>query len=218
VTLAERLRSIANDLPAGWSEAHLVLTVADEARVEQATMTLAPLGPGRTGTSFRLRITPTGSGGASVEAAARVLARLDEAGIDVRLALPGPAAVELAPVVAAPAKIGLAESWDGAVASLPADWSDLYAELELASSADLDRAALLLGPVNPFLHGGAKPVLRFRSARRFGYGAAPEMTRRALARLDEEPIAGTLRILRVQSAISPVATQGPVWREGGRAI
>jgi hypothetical protein len=39
-----------------------------------------------------------------------------------------------------------------------------------------------------------------------------------LARLDEQGIAGTLRVLRVQSSTAPVLTQGSVWREGGRAI
>jgi hypothetical protein len=44
------------------------------------------------------------------------------------------------------------------------------------------------------------------------------MARRALERLDEANIAGQLRVLRVQSETNPVLTQGPVWREGGRAI
>jgi len=44
------------------------------------------------------------------------------------------------------------------------------------------------------------------------------MARRALARLDEEDIRGELRVLRVMCETSPVATQGPVWRELGRAV
>ena len=59
---------------------------------------------------------------------------------------------------------------------------------------------------------------RFRVARQFGYGAAPEMTRRCLERLDEEGISGGLTVLRVLSSTRPVATQGPVWRIGGRAV
>jgi hypothetical protein len=44
------------------------------------------------------------------------------------------------------------------------------------------------------------------------------MTRRSLERLDEQEIAGELRILRVLSDTRPVATQGPVWRVGGKAV
>jgi hypothetical protein len=164
-------------------------------------------------------VTASGGDGSSIEAVRRILERLDREVEDARLALAGTSAFELAP--APPVETGperLAEDFDDLVARLPADWSDLYLELELASSADVDRAALLLGPVNPFLHEGARPAFRFRSARRFGYGAAPQMTRRSLERLDEEGIAGKLRLLRVQSDTAPVLTQGPVWREGGRAI
>ena len=55
-------------------------------------------------------------------------------------------------------------------------------------------------------------------ARRFGYGAAPNMTRRCLERVDEEQIFGELRILRVLSDTHPVATQGPVWYLDGRSV
>ena len=72
--------------------------------------------------------------------------------------------------------------------------------------------------MNPFLHDGVPPAFRFRVARMFGYGAAPQMARRVLARLDEAGIAGSLEVLRVHSDTSPVLTQGPVWREGGRAV
>ncbi|HVY61352.1 MAG TPA: hypothetical protein VHF22_06845, partial [Planctomycetota bacterium] len=78
--------------------------------------------------------------------------------------------------------------------------------------------ALLLGPANPFLVEHGRPAFRFRSAHTFGYGTAPVMTRRVLARLDEERIAGSLRLLHLRSDVHPVLTQGPVWREDGRAI
>ena len=44
------------------------------------------------------------------------------------------------------------------------------------------------------------------------------MVRRCLARLDEARIGGTLQVLRVQSETRHVLTQGPVWRDGGRAV
>src|SRR5918992_1292802 len=109
----------------------------------------------------------------------------------------------------------LEEAWLSAVAALPEDWSDIYAEVELGSSADLDRGALRLAPVNP-----SRPdrglAFKFRVARTFGYGASPEMTRRCLARLDEGGIKGRLLILWALSDTKAVATQGPVWYgEGG---
>jgi hypothetical protein len=44
------------------------------------------------------------------------------------------------------------------------------------------------------------------------------MARRCLERLDGERISGRLRILNALSATSHVATQGPVWRVGGRSV
>jgi hypothetical protein len=147
-----------------------------------------------------------------------VLERLEAEGVDARLTLPGTASFSLAAPQPEPASAGLATSWDAIVADVPPDWSDLYLEVELASSDDLDRAALLLGPVNPLLRDGPRPALRFRTARSHGYGAAPVMARRVLARLDEERIAGTLRLLREHADVHPAHTQGIVWREGGRSV
>jgi hypothetical protein len=93
---------------------------------------------------------------------------------------------------------------------LPEDWSDLYAEVELASSDFLDPGALRLSPLNP-----SRPdrglAFRFRVARSFGYGASSEMARRCMARLDEDAIKGRLAILWALSDTKAVATQGPVW-------
>jgi hypothetical protein len=60
--------------------------------------------------------------------------------------------------------------------------------------------------------------LRFRVARRFGYGASAGMVRRCLERLDREGITGRVRILRALSDSRPVATQGPVWYVGGKSV
>ena len=219
MTLGEKLRAILDSLPAGWSEARIVVSLASEADADRAALILGSLAPGRSGTTFRMRVSASGLGGPSPDAARHALDRLDGEGIDARLSLPGTAAFQAAaPAPPEAPRALLAESWDEQVSRLPADWSDLQLELELASSADTDRGALLLGPVNPFLQPDARPAFRFRAARRFGYGAAPAMARRALARLDEEHIAGRLRVLRVHSDTSPVLTQGPVWREGGRAV
>jgi hypothetical protein len=144
-----------------------------------------------------------------------MLRRIDEEGIGGRLEL---ASSDVTPVAPAISRASAAAGWDVALAALPEDWSDLLCELELTSSDHIERAALLLAPINPVQAGTARPGFRFRCAHSFGYGAAPGMVRRCLARLDEEPIPAEVRVLRALSDSHPVATQGPVWYIGGRAV
>jgi hypothetical protein len=212
VTLAEQWREIAARLPAGWTSARVNLVVAEDERADQAALMLGPLSPGRTGSTFRLTV----RSGADP---ARVYRRLDQEGIRGRLDLVEAVEPGIVAPVAAPRERArpLAAQWDELMARLPADWSDLYAEVELTSSDYLQRGALLLAPVNP-AHYGGPTTLRFRAARVAGYGTAAAMTRRCLERLDEEAITGRLRILRVLSATTHAATQGPVWRVGGRSV
>jgi hypothetical protein len=111
----------------------------------------------------------------------------------------------------------LAATWDAEVAALPPDWSDVYAELELRSTDNLEQGALLAAPINP-ARVDERPAFRFRCARRFGYGAAPGMVRRCLERLDSADIRGEVHILRALSDTKPWATQGPVWYVDGRPV
>jgi hypothetical protein len=144
-----------------------------------------------------------------------MLRRLDAEGVRGELELVS--AGEPEPGILSVEESRLTEAWDVALATLPPDWSDLYAEIELTSTDHLERAALLLSPVNPARYGG-RPALRFRVARRFGYGASPGMVRRCLERMDAEGIKGQLRLVRVLSDTDPVATQGPVWYVEGKAV
>ena len=89
--------------------------------------------------------------------------------------------------------------------------------MRLDSTDFLDRAALLLSPLNPARYGGPTGF-RFRCARTFGYVASPEMVCRCLERCDEEGITGEVEILRALSDTFPVGTQGPVWYVGGRSV
>ena len=200
-------------LPEGWGDARLSLTIADESRRDLAAALLGPLAPARAGQQIRFFAARHGAG-PSPQAVLRALSRLDRERITGTLELVATGEPELRPETA---RETLAASWDATVAALPADWSDLYAELELFSTDHLERGALLLAPLNPSRYGG-RPGFRFRAARSFGYGASPQMVRRCLERLDEEGIRGRLEVLRVISGSRPVATQGPVWRVGGRAV
>jgi hypothetical protein len=98
---------------------------------------------------------------------------------------------------------------------LPADWSDLLVELELDSSADVDRGAVLSAPLNPIQSTG-KPGFRFRAASHHGYGASAGMVATCLGRLDDDGISGRVRITRVLSDVHPVGTQGAVFSIGRR--
>lgn len=200
-------------LPDGWGSARLELTVS-EGDYQQAAALLGPAqvyeaAPG----VLRFGVARDGSG-PGADAVGRLLARLDEAGIVGSLAV---LSSEAAPVARPAQETTLAESWDAALATLPADWSDLVGEIDLISSDYLDQAALQLAPINPRLTPPGT-VLRFRCASKFGYGASVGMVRRCLERCDEKGIRGSVSITRALCSTQPVGTQGPVWQIGGRTV
>jgi hypothetical protein len=213
MSLAGDWEELERSLPEGWGTARLRLTIPDEGDCDRAAALLGPANPGRRGKVIRVYAARRGAG-PSLEAIRSLLQRIDSQGIQGELELVGVDEAEAQEVIS---RSTLVETWDTAIATLPPDWSDLYAELELVSSDWLERAALLMAPVNPARYGGT-PGFRFRVASRFGYGASAEMTRRCLERVDQEGIRGEFRILRVLSDTHPVATQGPVWYVGGRSV
>jgi hypothetical protein len=212
VRVADQFRELESQLPADWADVRLAVVVDDPARSERVAALLAPLGPTRMGN--RVQLTVSRQGGA-VERLRQLLARVDRDRIRARVEL-----VTFSAAVPEPGDLPISwppleEAWLSSVAALPEDWSDLYADVELASSDFLPLGALRLAPLNP-----SRPdrglALKFRVGRTFGYGASPEMARRCLARLDEEGIKGRLRILWALSDTKAVATQGPVlYTEGG---
>lgn len=211
--LVEQWREIGAGLPEDWHSVELSLMVAEDERADRAALILASLTPGRTGNWFRFAVRRD-------QDPVRALRRLDDE--DIRGLLDAVSTQSQPPAsMRGPVREErvhpLAAQWDELSGGLPPDWSDIYGEVELSSSDFLQRGALLLSPVNP-AHYGGPTTLRFRVARASGYGAAPTMARRCLERLDEEHITGALRFLRVLSATSHVATQGPVWREAGRSV
>lgn len=206
-------RRIQARLPEDWMEVRLALTVTNARRLDRAAALLGPLQPGRAGAELRF-FAARGGAGPSPAAVSRALARLDRERISGELRL---VAVTEAPAAVPAARRSAAEAWDDALETLPADWSDLYCEVELTSSDHLEPAALALAPLNP-ARFGTTPGFRFRCARRFGYGASPEMVSRCLERLDERELPADVRVLVALSDTKPVATQGPVWYVGGKAV
>jgi hypothetical protein len=205
-----RLAEAWEALHDGWGEARIRVVLDKPERADRAAQLLAPLQPVRAAPnalSFRVV--------AANETAKRLLERLDEEEIHGTLEV-----LSSDPAPERPAELPqptLRESWEEALATLPADWSDVLAEVELESSDWLDRAAVNMVPLNP-RRDGVRLAYRFRAARTFGYGASTEMVSRCLSRCDEDGIRGTVRVLRALSATRPVQTQGPVWQLDGRTV
>jgi hypothetical protein len=212
---AEQWETIAQSLPPGWTEAELSFVAEDPSETGAAAAVLAPLGPGRSGGALRVRVAREGG---DRERLRNLLQRLDRKRIWGELALV--AVREEAPEAEpepAPARAGLAQAWDAALAQLPPGWSDLLCELTLDSSDLLPRAALLCAPLNP-VRAPEAVALRFRVSARRGYGTSPGMARRCLERLDAERITGRVAVLEWLADTDDVATQGPVWRIAGRSV
>ena len=213
MTLVARFNEIERELPPDWSEARLSLTVENDDRFHHAAALMGPVNPGRSGHTLRFATARRGEG-TSPELMRRLLQRLDDAGVGGSLEL---LSAHEAPLAELYRRESLRDGWKHALAGLPSDWSDVYAEVRFDSTDYVEGGALLLAPLNPARYGGPN-ALRFRCSHHFGYGAAPEMATRCLERCDEEGLTGEVEILRALSDTNPVGTQGPVWRMGGRAV
>jgi hypothetical protein len=211
VSLVEQWNRLESSLDPRWQDARLSLRVTLPDARSRAAALLAPAGPGVAGDEIRITASRTG-GAVGPEAVRRMLRRVDAEGIDGSLEVVSSGKAPPEPVIS---RSSLAREWDAALTTIPSDWSDVLCDLELDSSTDTDRAAVLAGPLNPIQELG-RPGFRFRSASHRGYGAAPGMVRRCLERLDADGIGGEIRIVRVLCDTHPVGTQGPVWRAGQR--
>ena len=209
--LVEQWNGIESGLDPRWSDVRLSLRIDAEQARERAAALLGPAGPGLAGDTVRFHVMRDGRG-IGPEAARRLLGRIDGEGIAGDLTLVGAAEAEAPPRVA---RTTLAAEWEAALGALPSDWSDLVAELELDSSADVDRGAVLCAPLNPMQLTG-RTGFGFRCASERGYGASTAMVARCLTRLDEAGITGHIRITRALSDVHPVGTQGATFVVGRR--
>jgi hypothetical protein len=212
--LVDLWKDIGSKLPQGWQSAEIRLDIAEPSTVDTALQLLSPAQPFR-GDASALRFRTARDGTApSPDGIQRLLRLLDGAGIAGELSLVSTAAE--APRSESQTAT-LVESWQTELAHLPADWSDVVAEIELTSTDDIDRVSLLCVPLNP-RRDGMRAALRFRTAARFGYGASTAMVHRCFERCDEEGIRGSVKVLRALSDTRPVGTQGPVWLVGGQTV
>ncbi len=218
--LAEQWSEILAGLPRGWEAVSLSLALDNPEQGARAALVLGPAAPGRRDSSFRIEVVresrPVGTSAALLR---RVLRRLDDERIGGSLSVvrSGDATDEERDRETSTSARGLAGQWLALVQGLPPDWSHLLAQLDLDSSDFVERAALLIVPTNPARLADSRSLC-FRVARRVGYGVSAGMVRRCCERLDREGITGRLSLVHVVSDARPVATQGPVWRIGGRAV
>ena len=88
--------------------------------------------------------------------------------------------------------MGLADTFQGIVDSLPDDWTDIELDLRLADEERYVDAAVLLTLVNAQPYSKADWHWRILVAHRFGHAAAAPTVRGALALLDESGIEAEL--------------------------
>lgn len=210
MSVATQWKSIGSELPETWARVSLRLELPDRATADKAAATLGPGGPYRVSATI-LQFSVARDGTAlGPDAATRLLARVPTGTLTLTSSQ---AAAQPTPIETT----SLVESWDAAVAALPADWSDLYGEIELTSTDFIEPAAVFCIQMNP-RRDGMRAAFNFRAARTAGYGVSPSMARRCLERCDENGIRGSVRVLRVLSDTKLVATQGPVWLSNGKTL
>ena len=217
--LVDQWRTTASGLPAEWEDVRLSLRTEQPGDLGRAAQILGPVNAGRVGDSLVFVVTRA-AGPHGEQRVERLFRRLDDERTWCLLEVANVSLAE-APAggagAAEQAVTSVAASWDEALSGLPSDWADLLCELELESSALLDRTALLCAPINP-ARAGSRVAFTFRCSSGSSYGVSRSMARRCFERLDEEGIAGVTRVLRVLSDTDKVYTQGPVWLVGGKTL
>jgi hypothetical protein len=218
--LVDQWRTIEDGLPAGWADVRLTLTTEQPGDLPRAAQVLGSINVGKVGSTLVFHVRRAG-GSQGPQAAKRLFERLDRDRTWCRLEQSHVETLETAPPTTAPetprATTSVAESWDLALAPLPADWTDLLCEVEIESSDNLDRAALLCAPLNP-RRDAPRLVFTFRCSGRSGYGVSRSMARRCFERLDDDDIRGSTCVVRALSDTDNVDTQGPVWLVGGKTL
>ena len=152
MSLEDQWRRIEASLPEEWADAQLALEVPNPVQRARAAALLGPANPGPRGVT---------SSASPRIAAARAPARRPFGVSCGGSTTPGSGASSASstrteiPPEAEVDRAGLAPAWDALANGLPPDWSDLLCEIDLTSSDYLQRAALLLAPVNPARTGAA---------------------------------------------------------------
>jgi hypothetical protein len=108
------------------------------------------------------------------------------------------------PVALACPPMGLADSFQEILDSLPDDWTDLEIDLRIFDEHRYVDGAVLLSQVNAQPYSKADWHWRLLVAHRFGHAAAPETVKGTLALLDQEGIEGEMVVREVREGRAEV--------------
>jgi hypothetical protein len=100
--------------------------------------------------------------------------------------------------------MGLADSFQEVLASLPDDWTDLEVDVRIFDEKRYVDAAVLLSQVNAQPYSRADWHFHLPIAHRFGKAAAPETVKGTLALLDREGIEGEMVVRDVHEGRAEV--------------
>lgn len=95
--------------------------------------------------------------------------------------------------------MGLADTFEQIVGSLPDDWTDMELDLRIADESRYIDAAVHLTTCNARPYSRQDWHWRLLVAHRFGHAAAPSAVHAALKLLDESGIEGELALREVRS-------------------
>src|ERR671923_56286 len=104
--------------------------------------------------------------------------------------------------------MGLADSFQEILDSLPDDWTDLELDLRILDEERYVDAAVLLTQVNAQPYSKADWHWRLLVAHRFGHAAAPETVSGTLELLDDAGIEGELVVRDVREGRAEVERSG----------
>ena len=100
--------------------------------------------------------------------------------------------------------MGLADSFQEVLDSLPADWTDVELDLRIADEGRYVEVATALSMINAMPYSRADWHWRINVAQSFGHAAAAETVKGVLAQLDAEGVAGEMRLRDVRQGRAEV--------------
>ncbi len=104
--------------------------------------------------------------------------------------------------------MGLAETFDGILESLPSDWTDMELDLRIEDESGYVEAAVILAACNAQPYSYGEWHWRVLCAHSFGHAAAAPTVRVALRQLDDAGIKGELALREVRAGRVEVV---PMW-------
>jgi predicted alpha/beta hydrolase family esterase len=100
--------------------------------------------------------------------------------------------------------MSLAEDFQRVLDALPPDWTDLELDLRIEDESRYVDSAVWLSQVNAQVYSQAEWHWRLLVAHSFGHAAAAETVAGVLAKLDDEGVAGEMRVAEVREGRSEV--------------